>query len=197
MRRLLTILVALAGTLIVAAPASADCGARIIDDYFADGSVDGHYSQACYQQAIAEFPQDAQGYSNGLAAIQAAQARDKLSGGGGSGGSGSSGNSNPPRTTADGGTQTAKPPKKPVRKKKPPKKKPTSTAQVAAATAPPDSTDGGNGPVGQAISSIGPKHADEVPLPVILLGAFAVLLIAAGAGGLIMQRRHRAASERQ
>ena len=194
----MTILVALAGTLVLAAPASADCGARIIDDYFADGSVDGHYSQACYQQAIAEFPKDAQGYSNGLAAIEAAQARDKLGGdGGGSGtsGGGSSSESNPPRTTANGATPTKKPVKKPIRKK-PAKKPPATTGEVAAATQPPDSTDGGNGPVGQAISSIGPKHADEVPLPVILLGAFAVLLIAAGAGGLIMQRRHRAGSER-
>ena len=194
MRRLCTILVAFVGALVVAAPASADCGARIIDDYFADGSVDGHYSQACYQQAIAEFPKDAQGYSNGLAAIQAAQARDKLGGSPPAPGS-SAQNSNPPRTTANGATP-AKPAKKRIRKKKP-KKKPAATSQVAGATAPPDSTDGGNGPVGQAISSIGPKHADEVPLPVILLGAFAVLLIAAGGGGLIMQRRHRAAADRQ
>src|SRR5947207_892968 len=112
MRRLCTILVALAGLLVIAAPASADCGARIIDDYFADGSVDGHYTQACYQQAVAEFPKDAQGYSNGLSAIQAAQARDKLGGGGGSGGSGAatrSSSSNPSRTTANGATTTKKP----------------------------------------------------------------------------------------
>jgi hypothetical protein len=195
MRRLCTILVALAGALVLAAPASADCGARIIDDYFADGSVDGHYSQACYQQAIAEFPKDAQGYSNGLSAIQAAQARDKLGGGPTSSGSSSS---NPPRTIANGGAQPAKKPvAKPARKKPVKKKAKAAPAQVAAATAPPDSTDGGNGPVGQAISSIGPKHADEVPLPVILLGAFAVLLIAAGGGGLIVQRRHRADADQQ
>ncbi len=53
----------------------------------------------------------------------------------------------------------------------------------------PGTTDGGL--VGQALNDIGPKKADEVPMPVIVLGGLAVLLILAGAGGLIAQRRSR------
>jgi len=189
MRRLRTTLVAVFGLLAMAVPAYADCGKTIIDDYFADGSVDGHYSQACYQRAIAEFPQDAVGYSNGLDAIQAAQARDKL-------GTTTqpSGDSNPARTT-DNGTQTAPQTTtaKPRRTQRL-KPKPTTTAgatTTGAAVPPPGTTDGGNGPVGEAISAIGPKHADQVPVPVIVLGVFAILLIGAGGGGLFLQRRQR------
>jgi hypothetical protein len=63
-----------------------------------------------------------------------------------------------------------------------------STTDTTAA-APGSSTDGGV--VGQALNSIGPKNADEVPVPVIILGALALLLILAGVGGLIVQRTSR------
>ena len=67
-----------------------------------------------------------------------------------------------------------------------------STTDTTAAV-PGGSTDGGV--VGQALNSIGPKNADEVPVPVIILGALAVVLILAGAGGLIAQRMSRKRKE--
>jgi hypothetical protein len=64
-----------------------------------------------------------------------------------------------------------------------------STTTDTTAGAAGSSTDGGV--VGQALNSIGPKNADEVPVPVIILGALALLLILAGVGGLIVQRASR------
>ena len=58
-----------------------------------------------------------------------------------------------------------------------------------SAAAPGGSTDGGV--VGQALNGIGPKQADQVPMPVIILGVLFLLLIVAGIGGVIVQRRSR------
>jgi hypothetical protein len=57
------------------------------------------------------------------------------------------------------------------------------------AVVPGGSTDGGV--VGQALNGIGPKEADQVPMPVIILGVLFLLLILAGLGGVIAQRRSR------
>jgi hypothetical protein len=61
-----------------------------------------------------------------------------------------------------------------------------STTTDASAAAGGSSTDGGV--VGQALNSIGPKNADEVPTPVIILAVLALLLVLAGVGGLIAKR---------
>jgi len=58
-----------------------------------------------------------------------------------------------------------------------------------SAAVPGNSTDGGV--VGQALNGIGPKEADQVPMPVIILGVLFLLLIVAGISGLIVQRRSR------
>jgi hypothetical protein len=135
--------------LLVLAPASAlaDCGTTVINDYLNDGTINGTYTVACYQQALGEIPTDADIYTDIRASITAAMNR--------AGGA---------AATTDATTDT--------------------TAAV-----PGGSTDGGV--VGQALNSIGPKNANEVPVPVIILGALAALLILAGAGGLIAQRSSR------
>jgi hypothetical protein len=62
----------------------------------------------------------------------------------------------------------------------------TTDGTESAPVTPGGSTDGGV--VGQALNSIGPKEADQVPMPVIILGVLFGLLILAGVGGLIAQR---------
>lgn len=39
-----------------------------------------------------------------------------------------------------------------------------------------------------AFDKLGPRNADSVPLPLLILGALALLMIAAGAGGLVTRR---------
>src|SRR5688500_8941736 len=40
----------------------------------------------------------------------------------------------------------------------------------------------------QGFDKLGPKNADSMPLPILILGALSLLLIAAGAAGLIARR---------
>jgi hypothetical protein len=48
--------------------------------------------------------------------------------------------------------------------------------------------DGGGGPVGQAINSFGSDSADSVPVPLIVLGSLAILLLLLGAAGFVARR---------
>jgi hypothetical protein len=170
-------LIAVCVLLFAPAAALADCGTSIIDQYLNSGTVSGNYSQACYKSALKQIPTDADLYTDIRASITAAMA----GAGGGSGGSGGQQGLVAPGTTT---------PKKPK-----PKPSTTDAGTTDAGTTTdllpvaPGSTD--DGLVGNALKNIGPKHADEVPLPVIILGGLAALLILAGAGGLIAQRRSR------
>jgi hypothetical protein len=167
----------IAACVLFVAPAAAfaDCGTSIIDQYLNSGSVSGNYSQACYKSALRQIPTDADLYTDIRASITAAM------NGGGSGGS-------PSQVAPAPGTTTPKPkPKGTTTDAGTPTDAGTTTDELLPVT--PGTTDGGL--VGNALKDIGPKHADEVPMPVIILGGLAALLILAGAGGLIAQRRSR------
>lgn len=166
-----TLLLAACVLLVAPAAALADCGTSVIDDYLKDGTISGNYSAACYKSALKQIPTDMDIYTDVRGSINAAM------NGGGSNGTPIASNNQPGTTTSkdkstgtstDGGT---------------------STDQLLPVM--PGTTDAGL--VGQALNTIGPKKADEVPLPVIVLGGLAALLILAGAGGLIAQRRSRRA----
>jgi cobalamin biosynthesis Mg chelatase CobN len=160
--------------LVAPAAAFADCGTTVIDDYLKDGTISGNYSQACYKSALKQIPTDMDIYTDVRGSINAAMNR----------GSGSGGTQN---ATAQPGTTTSK---------SKPKAKTTGATTTDAGTTSdellpvaPGTTD--DGLVGEALKAVGPKKADEVPMPVLILGGLAALLILAGAGGLIAQRRSR------
>ena len=48
----------------------------------------------------------------------------------------------------------------------------------------------GNGAVGKLVKNIGPKSADSFPVPLIVLGAIALLLMAAGSAGYLARKMH-------
>jgi hypothetical protein len=77
-----------------AAAAGKPCWERVIDDWLDNGTIDGHYKAACYQQALKHVPEDLRDYSNITDAISAALS-DSLRGGTGNGTSGGSGDGNP------------------------------------------------------------------------------------------------------
>jgi hypothetical protein len=89
-----------------AAASGKPCWEQVIDDWLDNGTIDGHYKAACYQQALKHVPEDLRDYSNITDAISAALS-NALRGGTGNGGSSGggtssgSGNSNagPDRTT--------------------------------------------------------------------------------------------------
>jgi len=170
-----TLLLTACVLLVAPAAALADCGTNVIDDYLKDGTISGSYSQACYKSALKQIPTDMDIYTDVRGSINAAMNS------GGSGGTPAASNNQPGTTTEKDkakGTTTDE----------------DTTTEEGTTTdeflpVAPGTTDGGL--VGQALNDIGPKKADEIPMPVIVLGGLAVLLILAGAGGLIAQRRSR------
>ena len=146
------------------ASAAAPCWKQVINDWLADGRIDRIYDDSCYARAIEELPQDLEDYSSLRDEIELAREaaqRNQLppASGGGSGDEGEDGRLSP---------------------------------------APPFSDPGDGGTTGGAerdkgflksfLVKVGPKNADEVPLPLLVLGAIATLLIAAGAAGMVARK---------
>ena len=170
-RLLIIVLLALAAILAafaVAGPAaaSAPCWQTLINDWY-DGRIDRVYPVQCYRDALAHMPEDVAQYSSLRDDINRALAAAIAAGGsGGSGtssGSGSGSTSAADTSTFHGG--------------------PTAGGVTASA-----GRGGDGGPVGQAIGSIGPGSADSVPIPLIVLGALAILLLALGSAGFVARR---------
>ena len=182
-----------------AAPAAAPCWKQLLNDWY-DGHIDKTYNAGCYREALKHLPTDVEVYSSArsdiqralAAAVATAKKQHKRvkdipiapSGSGGSGGAttttavsggggttggattttGGAGGGGGGAATTDGGTAT----------------EPVSTEGTGR-----KSND--NGPVGSALDKAG-SDADSVPLPLIILGVLALLLIAGGAAGMLVRR---------
>jgi hypothetical protein len=139
----------LAATLVAGvAPAAAEtpCWKKVVQDWYADGRIDGAYSAACLSEARRRIPEDLLVYSS--FDDQARQARQE------------SGR----RLAAAGSGSTARP----------------RGPQVA--------DEPSRGLFKVALDKTSPRNADSVPLPLLILGGMAMLLIAAGAAGLVARR---------
>jgi hypothetical protein len=167
--RLLVVAAALAGAFVAhPAPAAAasPCWKVLLNDWY-DGRIDHTYPVHCYQDALKHLPADVQTYSSAhddiQRALQSAEAKIKASGG-----TVSANSEVPPatknETSGHGGDQGNT----------------TTTAGSPGKTTP-----GGLSGVAQDAN---PSSASSVPLPLIILGALALLLVAAGAAGLIAKR---------
>ncbi len=179
LRTTLLVLMAVAGAVVLAAPAAAKdpCWKTLIDDWY-DGRIDNVYPVPCYRAALEHMPEDVAQYSSlGDDINRALQAAIASQGpNGGSNGSSTSGSSDP----GDPGSG------------------------VKGATAPVNSTFHGGpnsersgalvagrdvgGPVPSAIDAIGPGSADAVPVPLMVLGGLSVLLLSLGAAGFAARR---------
>jgi hypothetical protein len=166
--RLLVVAAALAGAFVAhPAPAAAasPCWKVLLNDWY-DGRIDHTYPVHCYREALKHLPADVQTYSSAhddiQRALQSAEAKIRAAGGAVN----ASSEVPPPggtgETSGNGGDTT------------------TTTAGGAGKTTP-----GGLSGVAQDAN---PSSASSVPLPLIILGALALLLVAAGAAGLIAKR---------
>ncbi len=144
------------------AAAAKPCWERVIDDWLADGHIDGTYSVKCYQQALKNVQEDLRDYSNVTDVIQAAM-QDALRKPGTKTGPGSG----PGSTPGDGNGTT-------------PGGKPRQL-QVA----PPRSY------YRRAIDNLGTTSADSLPIPLLVLGGLGTLLLLTAAG-LAGAKRFRA-----
>jgi hypothetical protein len=178
--------------LLLASPAQAakSCGQKVVDDWYENSVVDGVYPLHCYRDALKLLPDDAQTYSSAPDDIRRAlnaAIREQQSSpappaddpsaspatGGETGGK------------ADGGDQQ------------------TTTSEVLGGG--PVSSDGGgtgsggtpssgsggdtsSGIARDVLDKIGPESADALPLPVLIVGGLALLLLAAGSAGLVARR---------
>jgi hypothetical protein len=160
-----TILAATGTALALAAPAAQaakPCWERVLDDWVDNGRIDGVYSSSCLEAARRHVPEDIRAYSDFEDRIDdAMRARAIQSAGGG-------GNQTPPEQTTTGGNGSSKPQPEPQPK--------------ADGSGPRD-----EGPI-SAVLSTGTNDANSIPLPLIILAGLALLLMAAGATGLVARK---------
>jgi hypothetical protein len=158
------------------AAAATPCWKTLLNDWY-DGRIDNTYPIHCYQDALSHLPADVQTYSSAhddiLRALQNAKARLRRSG--------KSVTPNTPVPPSGGPTPTKG------------SGKGGKTTTSSTTTSPPSTTPGRTPPGGLAgaadkANNSGPT---SVPLPLIVLGALALLLVAAGGAGLFLKRRQR------
>jgi hypothetical protein len=161
----------LLAALTITGPASAakSCGKKVVDDWYADGRVDGTYPAHCYDDAIEILPRDVRDYSSAAEDIgRALQNRLR-------------GLPAPPATTDptpgdnDGPGSSPKPSTEPTE---------TNETPPGTSTDKPGDPDGGL----EAGGDVDTASADSVPVPLLVLGGLALLLVAAGSVGYLTRR---------
>jgi hypothetical protein len=175
---------ALAGTaLLSSAPAAAaatPCWKTLLNDWY-DGRIDHTYPLACYHAAIAHLPTDVQTYSSAkddiVRALQAALDADRKA------------HVKPSESTLVPAQTT------------------TTTTTAAGAGSGGGRSGGGSTPAtvpfqtanlpgnrprgsfAKLADKLNPSSPSSVPLPLLVLGGLGLLLVAAGAAGLVVKRR--------
>jgi len=162
--RLLTVLLAVcASSAAFSTPANAatPCWKLLLNDWY-DGTINNVYLIHCYHDAIKHLPTDIKVYSSAAddinRALQQAIRAQRKTGPVTKVETGTT--AQPGRTTSTGGTTTTS--TTPKKKKR--------------------------GPIGTAIRDITPGGADSFPLPLLILGLLAILLVLAGVGGMLWRR---------
>jgi hypothetical protein len=173
MKRLAAVVAVLAvaapGLAVGSAHAAVPCRDRIYNDWYKDGKIASTYPLSCYRDALKNVPPDAKQYSS-LAddiksAMQAAVAR--LNGG-----------KDVPSQVGKGGKGDVSPATATLRS-------PTKTSSDSTSMAPrrsPVTTDA-SVPASQTVAASPTGNGGGIPLPIVVLGAIALLLVAIGSVG--------------
>ena len=167
--RSLVLAVVLLGVLLVAVPSAgaANCGKQLINEYFFSGHLKYH-TQDCYASALKQVDPDERMYSGIMGAIRAARARDKAAD--------EKANQPPVDTTP---IDTAPTPIDTL---------PVTTAPMPTETVEPTITAAPRtGPIKTEAALDTSSSQPSVPLPVIILGGLAALLMLVGLGGLAVR----------
>lgn len=156
----LVALVAAVGTpQAVAAKKPVPCWTKLLNDWY-DGRIDNTYPVACYRQALKHLPDDVEVYSSARSDIQRALAN---------------------------AVQKAKAQRRPVSKVIVPAAPPSGKGPTGGAGTATSGRDKGDGPFGSALGAVS-DSADSIPLPLLILGGLALLLIGAGVAGVVVRR---------
>jgi hypothetical protein len=152
---------AAAGT---AAKSKPPCWKVLINDWY-DGRIDGIYEIHCYRDALQHLPADVDTYSSARDDIRQAlqkritQGHNGGTSGGGAGGGGSSGGGASGGGTSGSGSGSSG-----------------------------NGTGSASGPIGSAFDATKPAKADSLPVPLLVLGGVAIVLMAAGGAGFLARR---------
>ena len=138
------------------------CWKVLIQDWW-DGRIDNTYPIHCYRDALKHLPTDVDTYSSARDDIKQALQKRITSGNNGGASTtpgGSNGSGSGPGTGGGGGSNGDN----------------GSGSQNAS------------GPIDNLFNKTKPGNADSVPVPLIVLGAVALLLMAAGGAGFVARR---------
>jgi cobalamin biosynthesis Mg chelatase CobN len=176
--RRIAIVVALVGVGVLtlgigSATAATTCAKKVIADWYKDGRVDGTYPLHCYEEAIDALPEDVVQYSSAKDDIERAL-QDAL---------------------REGAPPGQPEPSTPEEEQPEEEEEPTDTSGVPP-TDPDEPTTGPTAgddkeqgePESLAPTESTSSDASSVPLPLIVLGALALLLLAAGGAGYLNRR---------
>jgi hypothetical protein len=159
------------------ASASTPCWKTLLTDWY-DGRIDNTYPLHCYQDALKHLPPDVRTYSSAhddiLRALQSAKAKLKQQGH----------VATPTTPIAPPPTTTTKTPGKTGSGKRPR----TRTTPVTTPTTPSPGRNEGKG-ISHLANTLNPSSPSSLPLPLLVLGGLALLLVAAGAAGMVVKRR--------
>ena len=176
MKRLALVVLVLGAFAPASANAAVPCRDRIYNDWYADGKIATTYPMACYRDALRHVPPDARTYSS-LAddirsAMRGAQARR-------------AGHTGIPAQIGKGLEPTA------ATVSAPAPKPPSGGQKPSSSTTPPRSrqSEGAAPPTSTVAATETSGSSSGVPVPLLVLGALALLLIAVGAAGAVAKRR--------
>jgi hypothetical protein len=169
MKRLVLVVLAVAAFAPATANAAVPCRDRVYNDWYADGKIATTYSMGCYRDALKNIPPDARTYSSLADDIRSAMRGAQARRAGHTGVPAQIGRGVEP-AAATVSTKTSK-------TKTSSRQKPRSTQSESSTL--PTST----------VAAARTGDSSGVPLPLIVLGALALLLIAAGTAGAIAKHR--------
>ncbi len=168
--------------------AAAPCWKELLNDWL-DGRIDKVYPVRCYRDALRHLPTDIEQYSSARDDINRALAA-RIAGGAGPSGS-SSGSSGPGRDGGSPGTSGGGPPGPTsggTPGRTPGKGGSAGAGKASSGDIAPGRDPSRGGPVGGVIRQTGPDSADAVPIPLLVLGSLAVLLVLLGSAGFLARR---------
>ncbi len=169
-RRLLTLLLVLVaasfGASVTApqADAATPCWKRLINDWY-DGRIDRTYPASCYRAAIKNLPEDVEAYSTAREDLE----RALLSAARRKGSALDADDPIPPGPGNEAGPKADDP-----------------TEGDGEAAPPLPGSDGGDD--GGLLETFRPSSADEIPVPLLVLGGLAVLLLGAAAASFVARK---------
>jgi hypothetical protein len=153
------------------AAAATPCWKALLNDWY-DGRIDKTYAVHCYNDALKHLPTDVQQYSSAhddiQRALQSAIAKQKKKG------HKVDPNSLVPPAPGGGGPSSG-----------------GGNGTTTGPTGPSPTTSGGRNSgkgLGHLANKLNPASASSLPIPLLVLGALAILLVAAGAAGLIAKQ---------